>query len=334
MARASLSNDGMRTQTEPLLPDQAPRRGGRRSEHRLVVEAICSRFRTGSPRRDLPADFPAWQRVWWWRFDRWAKDGTLDRVLGQLQGQAHAVADLEWVVSVDSTVAPGTSTPPVPARVTRGVDRRIVGFTGRRPPHINDARPKYLNSPSGPVYDKSRYLYGFSEQQTMMHHGARPLLVEGPLDVLAVTALGLEVAPISTCGTALSSAKPPSSSRSSGTAASWPATATRPMHQPRSTPTNDSRHTRVRSAACNCPRRGPASLAAGAPHILARLIQKAPPLAQLLIRTTVAPFLNKVDNAEIRVSALHAATPPFARPPPPVPPPTPNRCRRPRRIAQ
>jgi len=84
------------------------------------------------------------------------------------------------------------------------VDRRIVGFTGRRPPHINDPRPKYLNSPSGPVYDKSRYLYGFSEQQTMLHHGARPLLVEGPLDVLAVTALGLEVSPISTCGTALS----------------------------------------------------------------------------------------------------------------------------------
>src|SRR3954471_11980941 len=105
MTRASLSNDEVWTQTEPLLPDQAPRRGGRWSEHRLVVEAICWRFRTGRPRRDLPADFPSWQRVWWWRFDRWAKDGTLDRVLGQLQGQAHAVADLEWVVSVDSTVA-------------------------------------------------------------------------------------------------------------------------------------------------------------------------------------------------------------------------------------
>ena len=69
-----------------------------------VVEAICWRFRTGSPWRDLPKDFPPWQTVWW-RFDRWAKDGTWDRVLGELQGQAHAVAELEWVVSVDSTVA-------------------------------------------------------------------------------------------------------------------------------------------------------------------------------------------------------------------------------------
>ena len=48
--------------------------------------------------------FPAWQTVWW-RFDRWAKDGTWDRVLAAVQGDAHAVAGLEWLVSVDSTVA-------------------------------------------------------------------------------------------------------------------------------------------------------------------------------------------------------------------------------------
>jgi transposase len=69
-----------------------------------VVEAICWRFRTGSPWRDIPADFPAWQTVWW-RFDRWAKDGTWDRILAELQGQAHAAAELEWTVSVDSTIA-------------------------------------------------------------------------------------------------------------------------------------------------------------------------------------------------------------------------------------
>ena len=69
-----------------------------------MVEAICWRLRTGSPWRDLPSDFPAWQTVWW-HFDRWAKDGTWDRVLLELQGQSHAAADLEWIVSVDSTVA-------------------------------------------------------------------------------------------------------------------------------------------------------------------------------------------------------------------------------------
>jgi transposase len=97
-------SDEMWARIEPLLPARVPRRGGRWSDHRPVVEAICWRFRTGSPWRDLPKDFPAWQTVWW-RFDRWAKDGTWDRVLVELQGQAHAVADLEWVVSVDSTVA-------------------------------------------------------------------------------------------------------------------------------------------------------------------------------------------------------------------------------------
>src|SRR3954470_20239463 len=36
---------------------------------------------------------------------RLGRVATWDRVLVELQGQAHAVADLEWVVSVDSTVA-------------------------------------------------------------------------------------------------------------------------------------------------------------------------------------------------------------------------------------
>jgi len=89
---------------EPLLPDRTARRGGRWGEHRVVLEAICWRLRTGSPWRDLPPEFPAWQTVWW-RFDLWSKDGTWDKILTELQGQAHAVAELEWTVSVDPTVA-------------------------------------------------------------------------------------------------------------------------------------------------------------------------------------------------------------------------------------
>jgi transposase len=104
MSRLQLLSDDMWARIEPLLPDRTPRRGGRWRDHRLVVEAICWRFRTGSPWRDLPAEFGAWQTVWY-RFDLWAKDGTLDRVLTVLQGHAHAVAELDWVVSVDSTIA-------------------------------------------------------------------------------------------------------------------------------------------------------------------------------------------------------------------------------------
>ena len=104
MTERRVLTDEMWERLEPLLPDRAPRRGGQWTDHREVVEAIIWRFRTGSPWRDLPAGFPPWQTVWW-RFDRWAKDGTFDRVLAELQGLAQAADELEWVVSVDSTIA-------------------------------------------------------------------------------------------------------------------------------------------------------------------------------------------------------------------------------------
>ncbi|MFF8847587.1 transposase [Streptomyces sp. NPDC015127] len=36
---------------EPLLPDRAPRRGGRWRDHRKVIDAIAWKYRTGSPCR-------------------------------------------------------------------------------------------------------------------------------------------------------------------------------------------------------------------------------------------------------------------------------------------
>jgi transposase len=104
MTERRVLTDEMWERLEPLLPDRTPQRGGQWTDHREVVEAIIWRFRTGSPWRDLPVGFPPWQTVWW-RFDRWSKDGTFDRVLGELQGFAHATDELEWVVSVDSTIA-------------------------------------------------------------------------------------------------------------------------------------------------------------------------------------------------------------------------------------
>jgi transposase len=56
--------DQMWAQLEPLLPDRTPKQGGQWRDHREVVEGIIWRFRTGSPRRDLPEDFPAWPTVW------------------------------------------------------------------------------------------------------------------------------------------------------------------------------------------------------------------------------------------------------------------------------
>ena len=70
----------------------------------MLVEAIIWRFRTGSPWRDLPGRFGPWQTVWY-RFDRWSKDSTFDKILKELQGHAQAAGEIDWTVSVDSTVA-------------------------------------------------------------------------------------------------------------------------------------------------------------------------------------------------------------------------------------
>ena len=38
-------------------------------------------------------------------FNAWAGDGTWDKVLIAIQGEQHAAGQLEWTVSVDSTIA-------------------------------------------------------------------------------------------------------------------------------------------------------------------------------------------------------------------------------------
>src|SRR5664279_3147710 len=76
----------------PLLPDRTPRRGGQWNEHRLMVDGVLWRTRTGSPWRDLPASYGNWKTVYN-RHRRWSADGTWARVLSGLQrgcdGAAH-----------------------------------------------------------------------------------------------------------------------------------------------------------------------------------------------------------------------------------------------------
>ncbi len=59
--------------------------------------------RTGCPWRDLPERFGPWQTVQH-RFYRWAEDGTWERILTALQAEADAAGELDWTVSVDSTI--------------------------------------------------------------------------------------------------------------------------------------------------------------------------------------------------------------------------------------
>ena len=87
----------------PLLPENG-RRGKQWKDHRVVVEGILWKLRTGAPWRDLPSRYGPWQTCYD-RFVRWRRDGTWDRLLAHAQAKGDAVGEVEWLVSVDSTVA-------------------------------------------------------------------------------------------------------------------------------------------------------------------------------------------------------------------------------------
>jgi transposase len=104
MARTGVLSDAAWARIEPLLPSSAGCRGGQWRDHRQVIEAIAWRYRTGSPWRDLPPEMGPWQTAWK-RLDRWSRDGTLDALLAAAHADAEVAAELEWVTSVDSTIA-------------------------------------------------------------------------------------------------------------------------------------------------------------------------------------------------------------------------------------
>jgi transposase len=68
-----------------------------------VLEGIIYRFRTGIAWRDLPGEFGPWQTVWE-RHQRFSTDGTYDKLHARLLAQADAAGDLDWMVSVDSSI--------------------------------------------------------------------------------------------------------------------------------------------------------------------------------------------------------------------------------------
>ena len=89
-------------QIAPLLPENG-QRGGQWQDHRKVVNGILWKLRTGAPWRDLPERYGPWQ-ICYDRFVRWRRDGTWDRLLELLQAKSDAVGEVEWVVSVHSSM--------------------------------------------------------------------------------------------------------------------------------------------------------------------------------------------------------------------------------------
>lgn len=103
MAERDVITDEMWKRIEPLMPSSDGMPGRPFRDHRLLVEAICWRLRTGAPWRDLPERFGPWQTAWE-RFDRWSADGTFARLLEAVQQHADELGELGWDVSVDSSI--------------------------------------------------------------------------------------------------------------------------------------------------------------------------------------------------------------------------------------
>lgn len=68
-----------------------------------MVEGIVYRYRCGIAWRDLPERFGPWQTVWK-RHARFSRDGTWQKVLTHLLTEADAAGEIDWTVSVDSTI--------------------------------------------------------------------------------------------------------------------------------------------------------------------------------------------------------------------------------------
>ncbi len=76
---------------------------------------------------------------------------------------------------------------------------RVAAFGGRV---LDDALPKYINSPESRLYHKGRLLYGLYQAKDAMRHSGEAIVVEGYFDHLALARAGIHNV-VATCGTAL-----------------------------------------------------------------------------------------------------------------------------------
>jgi DNA primase len=89
-----------------------------------------------------------------------------------------------------------------PIRNEHGV---TVAFIGRAAEGTDDHKnPKYINSPDCTDWQKGHILFGLAETRERLAAGARPVIVEGVLDAIAINAAGSSrYAAVATCGVTL-----------------------------------------------------------------------------------------------------------------------------------
>lgn len=81
----------------------------------------------------------------------------------------------------------------------RNVQGKIIAFGGRV---LNDALPKYINSPETPVYSKGKNLYGLFQAKKSIRQKNQIIIMEGYTDVLMAHQYGFENT-VASLGTAL-----------------------------------------------------------------------------------------------------------------------------------
>lgn len=92
-----------------------------------MIDGILHRVRTGVQWRDLPERYGPWKTVYE-RHRLWSADGTWERLLQQVQAAADEAGEIDWDVSVDSTIvrahqhAAGARTAPPPAPASKGAE--------------------------------------------------------------------------------------------------------------------------------------------------------------------------------------------------------------------
>ncbi|NPT62631.1 IS5 family transposase [Paraburkholderia elongata] len=97
MVRTLLS-DEVWNKVQVILPGKEDDRGRTASNNRWFLEAVLWISRTGSPWRDLPAEFGRWHTVYI-RFSRWRSKGVWARVANALAGET----EIEHIL-IDSTI--------------------------------------------------------------------------------------------------------------------------------------------------------------------------------------------------------------------------------------
>lgn len=72
-------------------------------DHRLIINAVLWRIRTGAPWRDLPPCYVNWKTVYS-RHRRWSGDGTWEKILSELRAGCDEGDGAEWTVGIDATI--------------------------------------------------------------------------------------------------------------------------------------------------------------------------------------------------------------------------------------